>query len=123
MSDHSSGTGPEQNRTNWDNLAGGDILEKPGEDAPQNASRTGPWNSAEACSAACMDRDNCLQWRWKPDRCQLGDRPNMGILPYRYWEGNTQDIDSEMMSGWVEERIQTYVDKLAECDVKKAFDV
>lgn len=118
-SESTIGTGPEQNRTNWDNLSGGDVFEPPANES----SKTGPWTDAESCSKSCLDKDNCVQWRWGTDRCQLGDRPNMGISPYRWWEGNVDAKESEMTSGWIEERIRAYVDELGKCVAAKAFEI
>lgn len=63
-----------------------------------------------------------MQWKWKPGYCRLGDRPNLGRRPFTYWSPNEEDKKGEMVSGWFEDRVRKYVERLGECDLSKAFE-
>lgn len=64
-------------------------------------------SSANACKFACMDRKDCLQWRYQPGKCTLGKKMYLG-RPITKEEGWYEKRG--MVSGWITERIRMMVD-------------
>ena len=81
------------NITNWDNLAS--FLEF------TESSGTGSFAyvSFDSCRAACDLRQECVQFAWEPSKCRLGKVVQLG-------EPVTQD--KEMISGWVQHRVERF---------------
>ena len=113
-------TFPDRNLSNWDNLSGGRDFVPSQEEIDSKA--VGPYSTPEACLEMCVSQLDCLQWKWRPRKCRLGNLPNLGRRPFIYWDPGNEDGTEEMISGWVEERIHAYVEKLGECDMNKAFE-
>lgn len=67
--------------------------------------------SSSACEEACTRQPNgrCLQWKFKPGRCYLGDVVRFGKTDER--EGDT------WVSGWIPERVRSYKEELGDCSV------
>ncbi|KAF2103866.1 hypothetical protein NA57DRAFT_62699 [Rhizodiscina lignyota] len=114
-------TSPERNRTNWDNLSGGREFIVTEEELASNV--VGPFSSAEDCKNMCASQAECLQWKWRPGKCRLGHLPCLGRKPFAHWDRGNQDNTRDLTSGWMEEKIREYVEKLGECDMDRALNV
>ncbi|TKA23585.1 hypothetical protein B0A50_07419 [Salinomyces thailandicus] len=63
--------------------------------------------SQDACAAACQRHKSCVQWMHTPGRCYLGN-----VMRF----GKSDERDSEhWVSGWMNERIESFAEKLAGC--------
>ncbi|KAL9086655.1 MAG: hypothetical protein Q9159_004064 [Coniocarpon cinnabarinum] len=82
-----------------------DAIEKEEEEEEDN----GAWRSAEACSMACDNMQECLQWSWKPDKCRLGTVIRLGKDVSKDEEGQ------HMVSGWLVHRVERFRRKMEPC--------
>ena len=68
--------------------------------------------SQESCAAACLDREQCVQWMFAPGRCYLGDVVRFGQSDER------EAKEEHWVSGWIGERIDEFKTRMEGCVVK-----
>lgn len=112
---------PESRRKAWDNLSDHERVSKPKEPKEgmtEEETKLEPWYSADKCASRCKKKSWCIQWRWQPHKCWLGDKPILGRTPKIYWEAGGGESTDEMVSGWFADRIEHYVSKQGNCKEK-----
>lgn len=124
-SSESPNPSPEATRSSWDNLSEHKKLadSDDGSAHEEGGADSRPHASADACLARCKEEPWCLQWRWQPKTCWLGDKPVLGRPPRVYWDPSGGESTDEMVSGWLEDRLAGYVGKLGKCEEGKEFNI
>ncbi len=97
----------------WDNQSSKYSITSANRDdspTPENVSaldiwRSG-WKSVDACEAACISWDDCMQWSFVEDLCKMDDKVAMG----RGYAPTMSQRKTALMStsGWLKERIETW---------------
>lgn len=109
------------NRTKWNNLskdrrlAAADVATEDDEDFNTlDDLEKHATTSIEACADSCaqMHEKECVQWMYSPGRCYMG-------RDVRFGKTDERDTDS-WTSGWNQERLQKFRDRLAGCKVRWA---
>lgn len=88
--------------------------------------------SAKACKRFCEEKDECLQWSWRPGSCKAGKRVRFGwALANRPKLGSAEDRIEKTagkshegaVSGWMMDRIEKFRTEIKTCDEAKMWPI
>lgn len=101
-----------ERRTEWDNLSEDRVLgrsESDEDDAPLSEAEVAALRSAHGCQHLCETLPECMQWRYRRDECAMGHSVRLGAR-----QGKVA-VRERATSGWIMERVATFVGEMDEC--------